>query len=407
MSGDVYGDPRSEVLVNGDAVAAARCGDYEFDTVRAALREVLAPLGGMTAFVRPGERIALKPNLLSPAPPEKAVVTHPAVLAAVAVEVKEAGAHPVVVESPGTGVIHARPVIERAFRKVGYVEVAERYGFELSFDTAWENVSAPEARLAKRMEVMSPIVHADGVINLPKFKTHMFMTFTGATKNLFGVIPGLNKAAYHARLADPKRFAEMLLDVAYFVKPRLSIVDAIVGLEGDGPGTGGSPRQIGALLAGTDTVHVDVVCCRIAGIPVTDVPVLMVARERKLWSGRPEEVDTIGVPVSELRVEDYVPPGSYEGIGVGSWGSLEEPIQRILRRFNRWPMPKADRCKLCGDCERACPVSAISLDKQDKVARVDDSVCIRCYCCHEVCPHAAIDLEHSRMGKIMHSLRLV
>ena len=393
--------------VDRQAVAAARCADYGFEKVQEALREVLAPLGGMQAFVDPGERIAIKPNLLSPAPVEKAVVTHPVVLAAVAVEVKEAGADPVVVESPGTGVVHAKPVIERAFRKVGYVEMAERHGFELSFDTAWDNVSAPEAKLAKRLEVMTPIVQADGVINLPKFKTHMFMTFSGATKNLFGVIPGLNKASYHARLADPKRFAEMLLDVAYFVRPRLSIVDAIVGMEGDGPGTGGTPRHIGALLAGADPVHVDVACCRIAGIPVSEVPVLMLARERKLWSGRTEEVETLGVPVAELRVEDYVKPGSYEGIGVGRWGFLEELIRSVLRRFNRWPVPKVDRCKVCGDCERACPVQAISMDKRGKVARVDDSSCIRCYCCHEVCPHEAIDLEYSRVGGLMHRLRLV
>jgi uncharacterized protein (DUF362 family)/Pyruvate/2-oxoacid:ferredoxin oxidoreductase delta subunit len=389
------------------AVAAARCTDYQFETVQAALREVLAPLGGMTAFVKPGERIALKPNLLMPAAWERAVVTHPAVLAAVAVEVKAAGAHPIVVESPGTGVIHAKPVIERAFRKVGYTEVAERYGFELSFDTAWKSVSAPDAKLAKRLEVMTPIVEADGVINLPKFKTHMFMIFSGATKNLFGVIPGLNKASYHARLADPRRFAHMLLDVAYFVQPRLNIVDAILGLEGDGPGTGGSPRQIGALVAGADPVHVDVACCRIAGIPVTDVPVLMAARERYLWSGHVADVDTLGIATAELHVKDYVLPGSYEGIGVGRRGIFEEPLRRILRRFNRWPVPKAERCTLCGACERACPAKAITLDKKDKVAKVDDSLCIRCYCCHEVCPEAAIDLEYSQMGKVMHRLRLV
>jgi uncharacterized protein (DUF362 family)/NAD-dependent dihydropyrimidine dehydrogenase PreA subunit len=361
----------------------------------------------MAAFVKPGERIALKPNLLMPAAPERAVVTHPVVLAAVAVEVKEAGAHPIVVESPGTGVIHAKPVIERAFRKVGYTEMAERYGFELSIDTAWKSVSAPEAKLAKRLEVMTPIVEADGVINLPKFKTHMFMIFSGATKNLFGVIPGLNKASYHARLNDPRRFADMLLDVAYFVQPRLSIVDAILGLEGDGPGTGGHPRAIGALLAGADPVHVDVACCRIAGIPVSDVPVLMAAKERRLWSGRAQDLQTLGVPIADLLVKDYVLPGSYEGIGVGKTGFLEEPLRKVLRRFNRWPVPRVGRCTLCGSCERACPAQAIDLDKKDKVAKVDDSTCIRCYCCHEVCPEAAIDLEHSRMGKVMHKLRLV
>jgi uncharacterized protein (DUF362 family)/Pyruvate/2-oxoacid:ferredoxin oxidoreductase delta subunit len=368
----------------------------------------MAPLGGMGAFVKPGERIALKPNLLMPTAPERAIVTHPAVVAAVALAVMEAGAHPVVVESPSIGVVHAKTVIQGSFRRVGYTAMAERYGFELSFDTEWESVSAPEAVLAKRLEVMSPILRADGVINLAKLKTHMFMIFTGATKNLFGVIPGLNKAAYHARLDDPRRFADMLLDVAYFVRPRLNIVDAIVGLEGNGPGTGGSPRPIGALLAGADPVAVDVACCRVVGIDPALVPVLVAARDRGLWSGRVADVDTLGVPVAELRTKDFVMPDSYEGIGVGARHEfLDDALRRILRRFNRRPRPKVGRCTLCATCERACPVKAIILDRKAKVAKVDDSLCIRCYCCHEVCPDAAIDLEYSRMGRIMHRLKLI
>jgi ferredoxin len=254
---------------------------------------------------------------------------------------------------------------------------------------------------------MRPIVHADGVINLPKLKTHMFMTLSGAVKNLFGVIPGLNKASYHARLADPRRFSEMLLDVAYFVKPRLNIVDAVLGMEGDGPGTGGLPREFNALIAGADPVTVDVACCRITGIDTGIVPVLAVAKERGLWSGRANDAQTLGVPIDELYVKDFVMPGSYEGIGVGQWGVFEDAIRRILRRFNRWPVPKAGRCTQCAACERACPVEAISIDQEAKVAKVDDALCIRCYCCHEVCPEAAIDLEHSRMGKVMHKLRLL
>jgi uncharacterized protein (DUF362 family)/Pyruvate/2-oxoacid:ferredoxin oxidoreductase delta subunit len=391
-------------------VAAARCADYELEVVRTALREVLAPLGGMAAFVKPGERIALKPNLLMPAAPEKAIATHPAVVAAVALEVMEAGAHPVVVESPGTSTLHVKAVMERVFRKTGYSEMAERYGFELSLDMEYQTVSVPDAVFSKRFEVMTPILQADGVINLAKFKTHMFMIFTGATKNLFGVIPGLNKASYHARLADPERFANMLLDLAYFVRPRLSIVDGVLGLEGDGPGTSGHPRHLGLLLAGADPVTVDVACCRIADIDPAKVPVLAVARKRGLWSGRPADVETVGVPVAELQVAGFVKPAGYKGIGVGGTsGKLDGPIRLVLRRFNRVPRPKVGRCTACGDCERACPVKAISIDKADKaekVARVDDSLCIRCYCCHEVCPSAAIDLEFTGMGRLMHRLRL-
>ena len=203
--------------------------------MRAAVRQVLAPLGGMPAFVKPGERIAIKPNMLMAVPPERAITTHPAVVAAVALEVREAGAVPVVVDGPGTGVLHLAPVIERAFRAAGYREVADRYGFELSVDTDWQTVSVPGAVWAKQLDIMTPILEADGVINLPKFKTHMYMTLSAATKNLFGVIPGLNKAAYHGKLPEPERFADMLLDVAYFIKPRLHLVDGITALEGNGP----------------------------------------------------------------------------------------------------------------------------------------------------------------------------
>jgi len=362
----------------------------------------------MAAFVRPGERIALKPNILFATSPDRAIITHPELVGVVASFVKEAGAHPVVIESPGTGVVHARPVIERAFRKAGYQDVAERYGLELCYDTDWRAVSVPEAVLAKRIEVLSPILEVDGVINLAKFKTHMFMIFTGAIKNLFGVIPGLNKAAYHARLNDRRRFAEMLLDVACFVGPRLNIVDGILGMEGDGPGTGGRPRHLGVLLAGADMVAVDVACCRIAGIETSAVPVLAAARDRGLWSGREGDVETVGVPLEQLRVKDFVMPGSYEGIGVGARsGFIDAPLRRVLRHLNRMPRPKAGRCTLCAACERGCPVNAITVDREAKAAKVDDTLCIRFYCCHEVCPSAAIDLEFTGIARVLDKIGIV
>lgn len=388
-------------------VAAVRCPDYEFERVRQAIRDLLAPWGGMAAFVRPGERIALKPNLLLGAAPEQAITTHPAVVAAVAVEVKEAGAYPVVVESPGSGIVHVRSVIERVYRKTGLQEAADRYGFALNLDTAWEAVSYPEGHLIKRLEVLSPLLAADGVINLAKFKTHTFMTFTGATKNLFGVIPGLTKVGYHGKLADPLRFADMLLDVAAFVRPRLSVVDAVVGLEGAGPGTGGCPRPLGFLLAGTDPVRVDAVCCRIARIDVEAVPVLVAARKRGWWNGQVAELETEGVPLSTLHVDDFVLPARHtRESGISSVAFLERMVRPMLRgAFSPRPRPKADRCVRCGACVQACPVNATSLNSA--VAQVDDSLCIRCYCCHEVCPYAAIDLKFTGMGRLMHRFGLV
>ena len=186
-----------------------------------------------------------------------------------------------------------------------------------------------------------------------QFKTHMFMIFTGAIKNLFGVIPGLNKAAYHARLNDRRRFAEMLLDVACFVGPRLNIVDGILGMEGDGPGTGGRPRHLGVLLAGADMVAVDVACCRIAGIETSAVPVLAAARDRGLWSGLEGDVETVGVPLEQLRVKDFVMPGSYEGIGVGARsGLIDAPLRRVLRHLTGCRVQRRPVHPVCGLRER-------------------------------------------------------
>ena len=200
----------------------------------------------MAAFVKPGERIGLKPNIILPSSPDRAICTHPLLVAAVALAVREAGGYPVVVESPGAGVVPLKSVMVGVFRKAGYREAADRYGFELSYDTDWEVVSHPEGRAVHRVELLSSAPGLRRAHQPSKFKTHTFQVLSGATKNLFGLIPGLTKVGYHAKLADPRRFGDMLLDVGSVLRPRLNIVDAILAMEGQGPSTSGTPRQVGA-----------------------------------------------------------------------------------------------------------------------------------------------------------------
>ncbi len=397
-----------ETRATSSPVSIARCDDYAVEVVRAALRQALAPLGGMPAFVRPGERIGLKPNLLLGSDPAQAIVTHPAVLAAVALEVKEAGASPVVVESPGSGIIPSPKTLARLHAKTGYQEMADRYGFAISLETGWEWVSNPEGRVIKRVEMVKSALELDGLINVAKFKTHAFMIFTGATKNVFGLIPGLTKVGYHGKYPRKEDFAGMLLDVAGLVRPRLNVMDAVVGMQGQGPGTGGKPRKVGLILAGADTVAVDAVCCGIANFDPEAVPVLAQARERGLWGGRVADLPTFGPPVADVMVRDYEAPSK----GVASSG-LELPViggvgRAFLRSgFSPRPRPQVGPCTICGSCEQACPGQAITMDRKARVARVDDDACIRCYCCHEVCPNAAIELRFTGAGRLMHRFGLV
>jgi len=190
------------------------------------------------------------------------------------------------------------------------------------------------------------------------------------------------------------------------VRPRLSIMDCVVGLEGKGPGTGGKPRSLGFLLAGIDTVAIDAVCCRIAHIDPAAVPVLVAARERGLWSGRAADVDTLGVSVADLEVPDFqLPARQARERGDSPVGLVERLSRPVLRgAFTPMPRPKKERCTRCASCEQACPTGAMSIG--DEVAKVNDDLCIRCYCCHEVCPYAAIDLEFTGIGRVVNRLGL-
>jgi len=294
-------------------VATVRCAAYDIDRVRAAVGEVLAAFGGMAAFVRPGERVALKPNLLLAALPEKGITTHPAVIEAVALEVRAAGAMPFVVESPGAGIPYSERALEKVYRVTGLREMADRIGLPLSTDTRVVVVSHPEGLLVKRAEVLAPLVEAYAVLSLCKLKTHFFMTYTGAVKNVFGAVPGFAKPGYHAKLADPMRFGDMLLDIAGMIRPRLTLMDAIVALEGDGPGTAGRPREVGALLASRDPVALDVVACGIAGIAPRSVPTIARAVPRGWWDGLPDSVSVTGPSM------DFSPP-------IDPWSSRARPV---------------------------------------------------------------------------------
>ena len=380
-------------------VYAASCPDYE--QAEACIRALVEQMGGMGRFVRPGERIVLKANLLRAAPPESAICTHPAVVEAVAKLVKEAGGTPVICDSPG-GALHKEAVLRSLYEKTGMAAAAAAAGAELAMDSSTRTVSLPEGKVLRQAAIITPVAEADGVIDLCKMKTHVLMSMTGAVKNLFGVIPGLSKVGYHATHPDHATFADVLLDLTGYVKPRLSLMDGILAMEGDGPGSSGTPRQAGLLLAAANPLALDTAAGAIMNLPRQDNPVLLAAERRGLTPCRMEDVELIGGTVEELRMADYKFPASTKSNLMDFLGPLARPAERLCKKaLSQTPRIDGAKCVGCGICAKSCPGQAIAMTAPGKKARISQKACIHCYCCHELCPQKAVELHQSWLGRLL------
>ena len=357
-------------------------------------------MGGMERFARQGEKIVLKVNLLREARPEEAVCTHPAVVAAIAGLVKKEGADAVIADSPGGGFRYNEKTLDKIYHASGMHQAAQQAGIGVNRDTTSRPVSFSEGILTKHFDIITPVYEASAVINLCKMKTHLFTMMTGAVKNIFGVIPGLTKPGYHAKLQNPQRFAGMLLDLAQYISPRVSIMDAVVAMEGDGPGTG-DPRQVGLLIGAENPLALDLVAGEIMGIDRTQNSIILEAEHRDLQPNRLEDIEIIGADLAEVKVPDFKQPR----VAPGNFGLDPMPWhQQILQPFfkNAYTLrPRViwERCIACGSCIEGCPMEAVSFVKEK--AFIDDDKCIRCYCCHETCPEEAIGLHSSWLYQLL------
>ncbi len=378
------------------AVALIPCASYGQDEVEAAVRRALDLLGGMTRFVQPGQRVLIKPNLLLPSSPERAIVTHPSVLRAVLRQVQAAGGSAFIADNPVVIPVSRRGW-EGAYERTGWAAVAAETGTRLNTSIVPEQHPYPEGKLLHLVDASSFLAEADVVISLPKLKTHNFMRFTGAVKNLFGVVPGTVKLGYHLKLQTAERFADMLLDLAGFARPALTIMDGVVGMDGHGP-SGGRPFAANVVLAGTDPVAVDVAALAVVGQEPLGVPTVAAAARRGLSTGRPGDLNIVGEELSRVRASGFrMPPGRPSDVN---------HIPAFLRPLATSQLVATPyvtgRCIGCGQCIEHCPAKTIV--RIHGKAYIRPANCIRCYCCHELCPEQAIDLRNPLLARVLAGL---
>jgi uncharacterized protein (DUF362 family)/NAD-dependent dihydropyrimidine dehydrogenase PreA subunit len=338
----------------------------------------------MRSFVTTGQRVLLKPNLLSAKDPMRAVTTHPNLVEAVAAEVREAGGTPFVGDSPG-GAIRG---IKRIWINTGMKEMAARAGIELvSFEAAGSR--AVESG-DYTFYIAKPALEADVVINLAKLKTHSLTLLTCAVKNMFGTIPGFRKGEQHKLFPKPPEFADMLVALYRVMKPALTIVDAVMAMEGNGPSSG-RPFELGLLLAGTDAVAIDTVAGDIIGYPEGFIDTTRIAAAQGLGTGTLDGIRITGDGAG-VKAEDFALPSNR------AMQLIPRPFVRLLAPLV-WVKPVIDpaRCTGCAFCAESCPVQTIH--REGKVYRIDERDCIKCLCCHELCPETSIDIELSWLAK--------
>lgn len=362
-------------------VSIVRCPDYDPERVRVSVQQCLHPLGGMSAFVSPGQRVLLKPNLLIGKPSEAAVTTHPEIVRAVALEVMGAGGRVLLGDSPAVGSL--KTVLKRS----GISGVVQELGIELVPFRTPVSVPVPEGGIYRSFLLAKEALDCDVLINLPKFKTHSMMTLTLAVKNLFGAVVGAAKPGWHLQAKEQSRFADMLIDVSRALPPALNILDGVMGMEGNGPGSG-DPREIGLIMASGSAIALDHAAGEIATVRQELHPVIHQARERGLEGSSPDQVEIVGPSVDEVLIRDFVLPKSASRVDfkVPDWAN-----DRLRKSLSSFPALDSGKCTSCGDCARICPTDAITLhDKNEGGGVVDRDLCISCFCCLEVCPERAI-----------------
>lgn len=394
-------------------VGLFRCEDYDLKGLLELFRKGISTAGFDVSRVA-GRTVLLKPNMLGAYPPEMGITTHPAFLEAAIIIFKELGAK-VWVGDSANGIFP----IDCVWERTGIRDVCRRHGV---VEKIFERESGT---LKDGIFIAKAVLDAELVINLPRFKTHGLTVLTIAAKNLYGCVPGMKKTRYHRDNIDRREFAKLIVRIGEMIRPALNIVDAITAMDGNGP-SAGRIVKMGTVIIGENHHAVDAVCADLVGLKPMNLDTLEAAAGLGAWNIN-DTIDVVGEKMDDCRFGSFELPKTYTK-GWRDWWISLFVIDKIWSGLSIKPMISTTRCQRCGLCVKACPVGAIhapeelkmiftecatgartAVDMSGPAPKVINDKCVQCYCCHEICPHKAIDLNESlgvRIGRFLGERRI-
>lgn len=369
-------------------VIIQECKDYVLQDIMEKINDGIEKLGGWDLFVKPGDTVLLKANLIGPKASDTAAVTHSEFVRAITRILKERGCNVWIGDSSGGAIAGIAPTAQ-SFKVSGYEKVANEEGALIkNFDKEGVVEVEPKGKFKEKMFLAKPLFEADVVINLPKLKTHSANVYTGAVKNLFGCIPGLRKATYHKMAPDKEDFGDIIADIHQATKFSLHIMDSITSMEGEGP-TAGSVYKSNKILISTDPLALDAVALNMLGLTVDDVPIIIAAKKRNLGQWNLEDIIIEGDYDSIPKLNNFKLPKVLKS----SKQKSNKAVVKVIDFFKTVPEIDTNKCKKCNMCVESCPMQAI--DRATK--KIDYSKCIECMCCHELCLHKAVRLKKNNI----------
>ena len=381
-----------------DAVSVIPLSEYtDVESTKSALVRLLEPINALNT-VKSGMTVVIKANLVSAMKPDEAGTTHPVLLSALTELLCEKGAKVIIGDSPGG--LYNSAFVGRVYNATGMHET-EKYGASLNDDYSQSSAEFPEGKVLHSFTYTGYLDKADVIINFCKLKSHGMMGMSCAAKNMFGTVPGVIKPEYHFRFPKYEDFADMIVDLDEYFHPALSICDAVVGMEGNGP-TAGTPKKIGCLIASPSPHALDMVAAKLLGFDREELPILNAAYLRGMIPEKVEELTLYG-SLDGLVVTDFervVERKSlqFSGNGKGVFKKLRGKLLGAMLQTK--PKLKKDMCVGCGVCANICPAKAIKIVK--KKAIIDRKACIRCFCCQEFCPKSAMKVKRTAIASVFH-----